>query len=139
MNQENKKVNIIAWVSAIVAITMVKCVKFIVPVCAGMVETAAGKQIPMKCHYTSQVIMLLGVLLLVNAIVCGVTKQGLACGIMGIALSAVAIIVFNDSIGIGICMKPEMACHATAPVVKVCATVEIIVSAIMCALSAKRA
>lgn len=126
-----KRENVTAGLAALAAAGMLLCVKVIAPVCSGMLETAAGKQVPMKCHYTSQALVLISILLLINAVVCLVTKQGLACGIMGIALALAAFAVFYDNIGIGICVKPEMACHATAPLVKVCATIEILVSAVM--------
>ena len=94
---------------------------------------------PMKCHYTSAVLIFLSILLLANAVVSLVTKQGKACGIMAIVISVFVFVVFSDTMGIGICMKPEMACHVTAPFAKLLAVVQIIIGAIMTVVSFKKA
>lgn len=138
MEQKMKNTSVIlAGVQAVAALFLILAVKVIAPVCTGMVETAAGKQIHMKCFYTSQVLVLLGVLLLVNAIVFVVTKQKMACGIMAVAISAVTFLVLNDAMGIGVCMNPDMACNMTVPFVKVAATLGIIAGAISAYLGMK--
>ena len=73
---------IVGGIEAIAAVFLLLVVKVIAPVCTGMVETAAGKQIPMRCHYTSVALVFLAVLLLVNAILCMVKKEKVVCGIM---------------------------------------------------------
>ena len=124
---ENKKnFTIIAGVEALVAIFMWVAVTRIAPVCSGMLELVSGKQVHMKCYYTAVVFVFVAVLLLVNAIVAIFAKPSLVSGVMTIALAAVVFVVLNDSIGIGICVNPDMACHMTAPFAKVSATVEII-------------
>lgn len=131
---------IIAAIEAVAAVFLLLAVKVIAPVCTGMVETAAGKQVFMKCHYTDVALTLLAVLLLVNAIVCFVTKQKMACGIMAVAISAVVFVVLNDSMGIGICANTEMACNMTVPFAKLGATVGLlagIVSAYMATKESK--
>lgn len=124
--KQNKSV-IFAIVEAVIAVFILLAVKVIAPVCTGMVETAAGKQVFMKCHYTGVVLTLLAILLLVTAIVCFVTKQELACGIMTAAISVIVFVVLNDSMGIGVCANTEMACNMMVPFVKVGATAELIV------------
>lgn len=116
---DNKKSMILSVVEAIHAIVLILTAKVFAPVCTGMVKTAAGKEIPMKCHYTSQILVLLGIILLVNAIVYAIKKDAFTSGAILIAVSVVAILVLNPSIGVGICKSPEMACNLTAPIVKV--------------------
>lgn len=124
---ENKKSLIFAGIEAIHALCLILIVKVIAPVCDGMVETAAGKQVPMKCHYASVALVFLGVLLLVNAILCAVRKEMVVCGTMTIAISILAFLTLNASVGIGICMNPEMACNFTAPFVKVLGVIGVVI------------
>ena len=95
-----------------------------------MVKTIAGKEIPMKCHYTSQILILLGVILLVNAILLAVKKEAFTNGIILIAISILAILVLNPTLGIGVCKSPEMACNLTAPIVKVVGGVGVVIGLI---------
>ena len=139
MNKTDKTKNISGVLLAADALLLFLCVKVFAPVCTGTVETVAGKQMPMKCHYTSVVLIFLSILLLANAVVSLVTKQGKACGIMAIVISVFVFVVFSDTMGIGICMKPEMACHVTAPFAKLLAVVQIIIGAIMTVVSFKKA
>lgn len=139
MNKTDKTKNILGVLMAVDAFLLFLCVKVFAPVCTGTVETVAGKQMPMKCHYTSVVLIFLSILLLVNGIAALVTKEGKACGIMAVALSVFVFVVFSDTMGIGICMKPEMACHVTAPFAKLLAVVQIVIGAVMLAVSSKKA
>ena len=116
---DNKKNMILAGVEAVHAILLILIVKVFAPVCTGMVKTAAGKEIPMKCHYTSQILVLLGIILLVNAIIYAIRKDAFTSGAILVAVSVVAILVLNPTRGVGVCKSPEMACNLTAPIVKV--------------------
>ena len=124
--EQNKSTMIVAAVEAVTAIAMLLVVKVIAPVCTGMVETAAGKQVPMRCHYTEVAATLLACLLLVCAVACFVTKQKVACGMMAVAIAVCGFVILSSTIGTGICANPDMACQMTAPFAKVCATVEVI-------------
>lgn len=138
MEQKKQKSSIIiATVEALIAVFMILVVKSTAPVCAGMLEVTGGKQVHMKCYYAGVVIVFLAVLLLINAILCFVSKQKMVCGIMAIAISIFVFAALNDNLGIGICMKAEMACHATAAYAKVCATLEIIAGIISIVLAGK--
>lgn len=127
---DNKKSVILAGIEAVHAILLILVIKVFAPVCTGMVKTMTGKEIPMKCHYTSQVLILLGVILLVNAIVLAVKKEAFTNGIILIAISIVAILVLNPTLGIGVCKSPEMACNLTAPIVKVVGGVGVVIGLI---------
>ena len=128
---------IVGGIEAIAAVFLLLVVKVIAPVCTGMVETAAGKQIPMRCYYTSVALVFLAVLLLVNAILCMVKKEKVVCGIMEIAISAVVFLVMNGSVGIGVCANPDMACNMTVPFAQVCGAIGVIAGAISVYLGLK--
>ena len=135
--EQNKSTMIVAAAQAVIAIAMLLVVKVIAPVCTGMVETAAGKQVPMRCHYTSSAAVLLAVLLLVNAAVCFATKQKIACGIMTVAIGLCAFAILNAQIGMGICANPDMACNVTAPYIKLCGTLAVLTGAVSAFLGMK--
>ena len=140
METNNKKTTMLmGGVQAVLGIFMILIVKVIAPVCTGMLETVAGKQVHMKCFYTATAITILGVLLLVTAIVGLVTKQSVACGLITVAIGLCAIVFLSDTMGIGVCANPDMACNVTAPYVKLCATLQIVVGAIATFLSTKKA
>ena len=137
---ENKKCNkslVIGGIGAVHAIAVILVVMVIAPVCNGMVETAAGKQVPMRCHYTSAVLLFLGVLLLVNSILCMVRKEMVVCGIMAIVISVLIILSLNPSVGMGICLNPEMACNFTAPFVKILGALGIVAGCVSVYLGKK--
>ena len=123
----NKKtLMIIAAVEAVVAIFMYFAVTKIAPVCAGMLELVSGKQVHMKCYYAGVVFVFIAVALLINAVLSMAVKPSVVSGVMTIVLAVFVFAALNDTIGIGICANPDMACQMTAPFVKVCAAVEII-------------
>ena len=136
--ENKKKLNIIAGVEALVAVFMWVAVTKIAPVCSGMLELVSGKQVHMKCYYTAVVFVFIAALLLVNAVVAIVAKKSVVSGIMTVAVAALVFVALNDTIGIGICMNPEMACHMTAPFAKVCGTVEIILGLVYAYLVTKK-
>ena len=137
--ESNKSTMIVAAVEAVAAVAMFLVVKVIAPVCSGMVETAAGKQVPMRCHYTEVAATLLAFLLLVCAIACFVTKQKVACGIMAVAIAICGFVILSSTIGTGICANPDMACNITAPFIKVCSTVALVTGGISVFLGKKEA
>ena len=124
---KNKKSLIFAGIEAALAIMLILIVKVIAPVCNGMVETAAGKQVPMRCHYASVVFVFLGIVLLVNAVLCAVRKEMVVCGTMTIAISVFMFVALSSKIGTGICMNPEMPCNFTASFVIVLGGIGIVV------------
>ena len=124
--ENKKKLTIVALIEAIAAVFMWIAVTKIAPVCTGMLELTSGKQVHMKCHYTSVVFVFIAILLLVNAIIAVVTKPSIVSAVMTVVIAAFIFITLNDSVGIGICANPDMACQMTAPFAKVCGTVQLI-------------
>lgn len=116
--KQEKNSLIFAVVQAVHALLLILAVKVFAPVCTGMVDTAAGKQVPMRCHYTAVLLLFLGLILLVNAALCAVRKEMAVCGAITAVLSALAFAALSSSVGTGICLNPEMACHVTASFVK---------------------
>ena len=89
-------------------------------VCTGMLKLATGAEVHMKCFYTGQALVVLGVLLLVNGVMMLLTKKLAHGGAVAVAAGIFAIIlVSNSSLGIGVCAK-VMACHDTAAWAKLC-------------------
>lgn len=136
-NRIRKKSNIFAMAETVHAICLILVIKVIAPVCDGMVETAAGKQVPMRCHYTSVALLFLGAAFLVNAILCAVRKEMVVCGVMTAVLSVLALLTLSSSVGMGICMNPEMACNFTAGFIKVLGSVGIVIGGISVYLGMK--
>ena len=129
MEKKNNSL-IIGGIMAVVAVFLILVVKIIVPVCTGMVETAAGKQVPMRCHYTSAALLVLGILLLVNAVLCIVKKEKIVCGVMAVVISAFIFLVLGSTLGMGVCANPEMACNMTAPFAKLAGGLGVLVGAV---------
>lgn len=117
MEKKNNSL-IIGGLMGVVAIFLILTVKVIAPVCTGTVETVAGKQVPMRCHYASAALLVLGILLLVNAVLCIVKKEKVVCGVMAVIISVFIFLVVGSTLGMGICANPEMACNMTAPFAK---------------------
>ncbi|WP_026184063.1 DUF4418 family protein [Desulfitobacterium hafniense] len=89
---------------------------FVFPPCSGLIETAAGGSVPMKCHWTFRAEIPVAVLLiLVSAGQFFLKEPQLRrlSSIVIIGLGAAGIVITTDAV-IGICMKEGMACHTTA-------------------------
>lgn len=88
--------------------------------CTGMLKLATGAEIHMKCFYSGQALVMLGVLLAVDGAMMLLTKKLVHGGAIAVAAGIFAIImVSNSGLGIGICAK-VMACHDTAAWAKLC-------------------
>ena len=92
------------------------------PVCQAMVKLMNGREMPMKCFFSGQALVLIGALLVVN-------------GAM-MLLCAIAV-MSGGGLGIGICANVEMACHATAAWAKLCGGVAFAAGAAAFALGLK--
>ncbi|SHN58007.1 protein of unknown function [Desulfitobacterium chlororespirans DSM 11544] len=89
---------------------------FVFPPCSGLIETAAGGSVPMKCHWTFRAEIPIAVLLILAAagqFFLKEPKLRRLSSLLIIALGAAGIAITTDAV-IGICMKAEMACHTTA-------------------------
>lgn len=109
------------------------------PVCTGMVKLMNGRELPMKCFYSGQALVMLGALLVVNGLMMLASKKLTHGGAVAAAAGLFAIAVVSDSgIGIGICANVEMACHTTAAWARLCGGAAAAAGAAAFALGFKR-
>lgn len=128
------KKNVWMVLGAIAAIAMIAVVA-VSALKGGCTEmlTCGEKQVPMKCHWefiAARTIGIGGIIMAVAAMIAK-TKEGRIMASLGTLVTAVLSAVMVSSLGIGICMKPEMMCHQTAPLVYVACAVAAIVAIVM--------
>lgn len=89
---------------------------YVFPPCSGLIETATGGSVPMKCHWTFRAEIPMAVLLILASagqLFLKEPKLRRLSSIVIMALAAAGIAITTDAV-IGICMKAGMACHTTA-------------------------
>ena len=107
MKNKTKKIcNILAIVASIVLIIGIKT--FATP-CEGMIETAKGMEVPMKCHWTDVALLYLAVATIVVGIANIIKNSKSTLELIGMGVLAIAITMNN--VGIGVCKMEGMACH----------------------------
>lgn len=107
MKNKTKKIcNIIAIVASIVLIIGLKT--FATP-CEGMIETAKGMEVPMKCHWTDVALLYLAVATIVVGIANIIKNSKSILELIGMGVLSIAITMNN--VGIGVCKMEGMACH----------------------------
>jgi hypothetical protein len=112
--KNNKQWIFTAVMAAIIALFLI-LIPHMFPVCNGMVQTAAGGAVPMKCYWTYQAEMLVSAAALLIALgqffVKGTEARRLSA-IFLIILAIVAILLPQSWV-IGVCTKDGMACGIT--------------------------
>lgn len=91
--------------------------------CTGMIETAAGGAVPMKCHWSVRVCVLLGIFLLaisVTQFFIKTRESRLITAGMGLLLAAGLALTLSGLV-IGVCGKEDMICRSTAALIRACA------------------
>ena len=107
MKNNTKKIcNIIAIVASVVLIIGLKT--FATP-CEGMIETAKGMEVPMKCHWTDVALLYLAVATIVVGIANIIKNSKSTLELIGMGVLTIAITMNN--VGIGVCKMEGMACH----------------------------
>lgn len=107
MKNKTKKIcNIIAIVASVVLIIGLKT--FATP-CEGMIETAKGMEVPMKCHWTDVALLYLAVATIVVGIANIIKNSKSTLELIG--MGALAIAITMNNVGIGVCKMEGMACH----------------------------
>lgn len=107
MKNKTKKIcNILAIVASIVLIIGLKT--FATP-CEGMIETAKGMEVPMKCHWTDVALLYLAVATIVVGIANIIKNSKSTLELIGMGVLTIAITMNN--VGIGVCKMEGMACH----------------------------
>lgn len=105
-NNAKKICNIITIVASIVLIIGLKT--FATP-CEGMIETAKGMEVPMKCHWTDVALLYLAVATIVVGIANIIKNSKSILELIGMGVLAIAITM--NTVGIGVCKMEGMACH----------------------------
>lgn len=106
-NNAKKICNIIAIVASVVLIIGLKT--FATP-CEGMIETAKGMEVPMKCHWTDVALLYLAVATIVVGIANIIKNSKSTLELIGMGVLSIAITMNN--VGIGVCKMEGMACHS---------------------------
>ena len=107
MKKNSSKIyNILAIVASVVLIIGLKT--FATP-CDGMIETAKGMEVPMKCHWTDVALLYLGIATVVVAIANIIKNSKSTLELLGMGVLSIAITM--DNVGIGVCKMEGMACH----------------------------
>ena len=116
---------------------------YVFPVCqySGMlVETSAGKYLPMKCYWTATAEVGLGAMIVLVGVLLVVSKQAETRRALGAILSALGIVVaLVPTYLIGVCAMPDHPCRAaTQPALILLGVVAIILGAIAILVSRSR-
>lgn len=104
--------------------------RWLLPVCADKVKTAAGGLTPMRCAWSANVLIALGVVAVVLAVVGLLTRSGTALGMNALALTCIfALAILVPTKLIGVCGAPTHPCRAaTLPAVLAVAGLGLLVS-----------
>lgn len=137
-NERRKKMktsmkdNVVAAVNLLAGFIMTAAPKIWAKPCGGMMILENGNETHMRCFYSGQVLVILGIILLVNALVMFLAKNKLQGGIVAIVISVLAALVTTDTgLGIGICAQANMACHVMTSWSRFAAGVAIITGIIL--------
>ena len=86
----------------------------IAPVCQKLIEMKSGNMTHMRCHYTGQAEIYLGILIVIASLML-LFSRGVVRRYLGFILVALGgmVILMPTHWGIGVCMSP-MECHTTA-------------------------
>lgn len=104
--------------------------------CTGSIETAAGDQVPMKCHWTVKMVtyaMLMPALMSVTAFILRDRKASAACAVAVILISLFMLFTMSD-LGIGICPTAGMHCRMAAGIMRAASVMMIVIAAVQAAL-----
>ncbi len=109
---KTKLSNILIAIQALAALCMICAVKIWAPVCGKMLELTTGKQVHMKCWYTGQVAIGLGIIILAAAMMAFIAKKGHK-GLMVVNAVAAVILFLMFTSMIGVCASETMRCQIT--------------------------
>ena len=104
------------WIACIVTglgVLLALTVKFLLPPCHAMLILVSGAQVPMKGHWSSQMIAGLGMLIACEGILLGVMQQVAARQTLGIVVTLTAVLTMAvPTVLIGVCDVAVMPCRA---------------------------
>lgn len=131
----NKDIWTIVSVIAAVLMAAVAVVSIAKGGCMGMIETAEGAQVPMKCHWSFTATGITGIAGCVIAVLACVAKttEGRRMASIASLVTAVATIAIVSPMGIGTCAHAESMCRGTATIIYVICAIAIIVALVQAA------
>lgn len=130
--------NAVAAVNLLAGFIMAAAPKVWARPCEGMMTLENGNQAHMRCFYSGQALVVLGIILLVNALIMLFAKNKLQGGMVAVATGILSFFVTTDTgLGIGICAHAGMACHVMASWSKLAAGLIIITGIILVVFSMK--
>lgn len=90
------------------------------PVCQRLLELTSGKMVHMRCHYTGQGEVFLGITIVLVSLIYLFSRTLSAQKSLGgvLMILGLIVIILPTNLGIGVCMSP-MECHTTATVLYV--------------------
>lgn len=108
-----------ALIINLIVIVWFGLVPYIFAPCSGLIETAAGGTVPMKCHWFAMAERALLLPLLGLGLTGFFLKQYEARQVLAIAqlLIAITVLLLPQSFVIGVCANTEMACNTTKPMI----------------------
>ena len=110
---KNTMNKIICAVQALSALVLLGAIKIWAPVCGKMLTLTSGKEVPMKCFWTSKAAMAVAVILLTVAVLGFFAKtDGKKFFIASAVAGVVLFLVFGSLMGV--CASAEMRCNVTA-------------------------
>lgn len=115
---------IICVVQALAALLLMGAIKIWAPVCGKMLTLTSGKEVPMKCFWTSKAAIAVTIILLAIAVVAFFAKSDAKKFFVVSAVIGVVIFLLFSSL-MGVCASPDMRCNTTALWAKIVAAVVI--------------
>ena len=126
----------------LIGIIIILIPNYIFPVCPGLLETVAGKHVPMKCFWTARAEIGAGALVVLGGCALLLFKDhGARFGVSLMTAFAGALVVAIPTVLIGVCGSPVMPCRSgTLPalVVSGCLVIAAAVATAVCARSGMR-
>lgn len=131
----NKNVWTIVSIVAAALMAAVAIVSIAKGGCMGMIETAEGAQVPMKCHWAFAATRMTGIAGCIIAILACVAKtaEGRRMASIASLVTAVATMAIVSPMGIGTCTHAESMCHGTATIVYALCAIVIIIALVQTA------
>ena len=104
---------ILIALQAAAALCIIGAIKLWAPVCGKMLETTAGKQVPMKCHWAGQAGLAIAIVILAAALMALLAKKEYKGFMVIAALCGVLLFMVFATGFIGVCASAEMRCNVT--------------------------
>lgn len=86
--------------------------QFLLPPCSAWIETASGMHIPMKCHWSGQMVVSLGLFIVFEGILLGMMKSVFArLGLSLVVIVTAILTMAVPTVLIGVCAGGTMPCR----------------------------